>query len=119
MSSQTSNKNYGLWKGKSFWAGAFDMHNRTVREVHTYEEAENLDFQTFWCFNEVIDSITSEQLFEHGIWLLFTVEDGKLQTWEECSESEVLQRDMDRSSYKDLICRQILSQLDNGDSITV
>ena len=67
-------ENIGIWNKQHFWCGAFDVNSLKVVEVHKYEECEAVDFNSYWVFNKVVDSIKAEKLLEEYKWVFFWVE---------------------------------------------
>lgn len=61
--------NQGLWKGKAFWIGAFDLSEGKIVEVHTWEECEKLNLPCDLLFG------TGRYKFQTGEWILFTLEE--------------------------------------------
>lgn len=64
-------ENIGIWNRQHFWCGAFDVNSLKVVEVHKYEECEAVDFNSYWAFNKIVDSVKAEELFESNQWIFF------------------------------------------------
>ena len=64
-------ENIGIWNKQHFFCGAFDTTSLKVVEVHKYEECEAVDFNSYFVFNRVIDSVKAEELLESYTWIFF------------------------------------------------
>ena len=76
-------KNPGVWRGRAFWCGAYDVDKREVVEVHTYEECETVDFNSYWVFTKIVNVIEAEDKFRKREWIFFRIDDGNVETEED------------------------------------
>lgn len=69
-------KNLYTFKGKPFWSGAYDILDGHVYEVHTYEEAEEVDFHHSMYFSrKAVVKMAKEE------WGFFWVDKSGLNTY--------------------------------------
>jgi GNAT superfamily N-acetyltransferase len=101
-------QNRGVWKGQRFWSGVANVEDGTIIEVHTYEEAEQMDFNDFYVSEE------SKELMNAGKYTFFWVnyDTGEVLTQYEPQDAIYLtEQERDKDDVKARTVRRIARQI--------